>query len=128
MRREHGMGRVRPSVDRRASGRSRKGAGPLGRVGVGALLLVSACAGASSGAFDGGSGMTILTGDGTSYTVERSARCAWTRRFPDSPAEAWSALPGIYGALGVEPDLRVDSRRQLGRRSSGSPGSSSIAV
>ncbi len=114
MRREHGMGRVRPSVDRRVSGRSPEGAGPLGRVGVGALLLVSACAGGSSGAFDSGSGMTILTGDGTSYTVERSAEMRLDQEVPRSPAEAWSALPGIYGALGMEPDLRVDSRRQLG--------------
>ncbi len=90
---------------------------PVG-AGVGVLalasLLTAACAGGTSGSFDGGSGMTILTGDGTSYTVERSAEMRLDREVPRTAAEAWSTLPGIFAALGMEPDVRVDARRQLG--------------
>ncbi len=96
-------------VGRRMGGRGRAPLTAL--VGMGVLV---GCAAGTGGTADGGSTITVLTGDGVSYALERSPEMRLDQPVDRTPGEAWRALPGVYRALGFDVDTRVDSRRQLG--------------
>jgi hypothetical protein len=81
---------------------------------LGGLVGLAGCAAGTGGTTDTGSTITVLTGDGVSYAVDRSPEMRLDQPVNRTPGEAWLALPRVYRALGFEVDTRVDSRRQLG--------------
>jgi hypothetical protein len=81
---------------------------------LGGLLVLAGCAAGTGGTADTGSTITVLTGDGVSYSLDRSPEIRLDQPVARTPGDAWLALPGVYRALGFDVDTRVDSRRQLG--------------
>jgi hypothetical protein len=81
---------------------------------AGGMLVLIGCAGATSGSSGEGSGLTVMTGDGVSYTFDRAPVFQADQSVTLSPEEAWSVLPWVYQALGLEVETRVDAQRRLG--------------
>lgn len=93
----------------------RSGSFSVGRLlAAGGALALIGCAGATSGSSGEGSGLTVMTGDGVSYTFDRAPEFQADQPVTLSPEEAWSVLPWVYQALGLEVEARVDARRQIG--------------
>lgn len=78
------------------------------------VLALAGCATGTGGTSGETSGVTVMTADGASYTVDRAPVFQPSQPVALSPEEAWSVLPWVYGSLGLEVDSRVDGRRQLG--------------
>lgn len=78
-----------------------------------AAALAAGCASAVSGTRQADT-ITVITGDGASYEVRRGEDVRTNPTVTVGPEAAWSVLPAVYEVLGLEPDVRNPSRRELG--------------
>ena len=86
--------------------------------------VAGGCAAPSGGGGLGSAGgggptqvVSVITGDGETWEIRRSANARTSQRVDVTAAEAWAVLPGVYGLLGIELDTRVDAQRRLGASS-----------
>jgi hypothetical protein len=58
--------------------------------------------------------VSIVTGDGATYQIQRGADIRVNQSVTASPALAWSVLPEVFGDLGITPDVREPALRRMG--------------
>lgn len=82
---------------------------------IGSTLLLAGCAapGASSGGGDSAT-VAIITGGGETWEIRRAPEVRVAQSVSVSADEAWATLADVYGELGLDPDIRDSSVRELG--------------
>lgn len=88
----------------------------IGTLLVAAWALTGCASGGGAGAVPGEriETVTLASGDGSRIEVRRTSTPPSEQRLDISPDEAWAALPAVYRAVGLDPDIRNPSIRQLG--------------
>lgn len=80
------------------------------------LLAFTGCAsggGGPSSTSDPGI-VAVTIGDGTTWELRRGSDVRLNQAVTLTPQDAWAALPGVYQRLGLTPDVRDPSTRQIG--------------
>jgi hypothetical protein len=79
------------------------------------LSMAAGCASAGTGATSSDpSIIAVTTGDGSTWELRRGSDVRLNQAVTLSAQEAWAALPAVYQQLGLTPDVRDPSTRQLG--------------
>jgi len=75
--------------------------------------LIAACATAAPGTRDPSS-VSVITGDGQMIEIRQGPDIRLNQQVTVTLDEAWAALPRVYEALGMTPDVRDPAGRQIG--------------
>jgi hypothetical protein len=75
--------------------------------------FVAACAATAPGTRDPGV-VTVMTGDGVTYDIQRGADIRVDESLTFSADRAWAVLPDVYDELGIETDVFDPTSRQVG--------------
>ena len=78
-----------------------------------AVLLLAGCATAAPGTQDP-SVVSISTGDGVTYQIQRGADIRVNQAVTVTADRAWDVLPFVYAELGMQPDVQDPARHVLG--------------
>ena len=77
------------------------------------LPFIAACATAGAGTRDPSS-VSVITGSGETIEIRQGPDIRLNQRVTVTRDEAWAALPRVYEALGMTPDVRDPAGRQIG--------------
>lgn len=77
-------------------------------------LLAGGCATGGPGSSTDPSIVAVTIGDGTTWELRRGTDVRLNQAVSLNAQEAWAALPDVYQRLGLTPDVRDASTRQLG--------------
>lgn len=80
---------------------------------VAIVLLLAGCATAAPVTTDP-TVISIMTGDGATYQIQRGADIRVNQAVSVTPAQAWSVLPHVFGDLGITPDVQDPGHRRMG--------------
>lgn len=89
--------------------------GPAGKAACLAVLVTfSGCASAAAPGTRDPAVVTVVTGSGQTWEIQRGADIRVNRTVTITRDQAWAALPRVYETLGLEPDVRDPAGRTLG--------------
>jgi hypothetical protein len=78
------------------------------------LVAVAGCASGGGATVRDPAVVSVQMGDGTVVDVRRGAEVRADQPVTVSHDRAWAALPAVYGALGLTPDLQEPAAERLG--------------